>query len=85
MKLVVFGANGTTGRLLTRQLLDADNTVVAVTRRPATFPITDPRLTVAEVDAFQQQEVADVLPGADAVLSVLGVSFTRRPVDTFST
>ena len=47
MKLVVFGANGPTGRLLTRQLLDADHTVVAVTRRPATFPITDPRLTVA--------------------------------------
>ncbi len=85
MKLVVFGANGPTGRLLTRQLLDADNTVVAVTRRPATFPITDPRLTVAEADVFQQQAVAGVLPGADAVLSVLGVPFTRRPVDTFST
>lgn len=40
---------------------------------------------MAEVDAFQQQAVADVLPGADAVLSVFGVPFTRRPVDTFST
>lgn len=85
MKLVVFGANGPTGRLLTCQLLDADHTVVAVTRRPATFPIADPRLTVAEADAFQQQAVAAVLPGTDAVLSVLGVPFTRRPVDTFST
>ncbi len=85
MKLVVFGANGPTGRLLTRRLVDADHTVVAVTRRPATFPITDPRLTVAEADVFQQQAVAGVLPGADAVLSVLGVPFTRRPVDMFST
>jgi putative NADH-flavin reductase len=85
MRLVVFGANGPTGRLLTRRLLDADHTVVAVTRRPATFPITDARLTVAEADVFQQQAVAGVLPGADAVLSVLGVPFTRRPVDTFST
>ncbi len=85
MKLVVFGANGPTGRLVTRQLLDADHTVVAVTRQPATFPISDPRLTVSEADVFQQQAVADVLPGADAVLSVLGVPFTRRPVDTFST
>jgi putative NADH-flavin reductase len=85
MHLVVFGANGPTGRLLTRQLLDAGHTVVAVTRHAAAFPISDPRLTVAEVDAFQQQAVADVLPGADAVLSVLGVPFTRRRVDTFST
>jgi putative NADH-flavin reductase len=85
VKLVVFGANGPTGRLLTRQLLDADHTVVAVTRQPATFPISDPRLTVSEADVLQQQAVADVLPGADAVLSVLGVPFTRRPVDTFST
>ena len=85
MKLVVFGANGPTGRLLTNQLLDADHTVVAVTRQPATFPISGPRLTVAEADVFQQQAVADVLPGADAVLSTLGVPFTRKPVDTFST
>ena len=59
--------------------------VVAVTRQPATFPISDPRLTVGEVDVFSQQAVAGVLAGADAVLSVLGVPFTRRPVDTFST
>lgn len=59
--------------------------VVAVTRQPATFPISDPRLTVGEVDVFSQQTVAGVLAGADAVLSVLGVPFTRRPVDTFST
>ena len=85
MKLVVFGANGPTGRLLTHQLLDADHSVVAVTRQPATFPISGPRLTVAEADVFQQQAVADVLPGADAVLSTLGVPFSRRPVDTFST
>jgi putative NADH-flavin reductase len=85
MKLVVFGANGPTGRSLTRQLLDANHTVVAVTRHPATFPISGPRLTVAEADVFQQQAVAAVLPGADAVLSTLGVPFTRQPVDTFST
>ena len=85
MKLVVFGANGPTGRLLTRQLLDANHTVAAVTRQPAAFPIADPRLRVAEVDVFQQQAVADVLPGVDAVLSSLGVPFTRKPVDTFST
>ena len=85
MKLAVFGANGPTGRLLARQLLDAGHTMVAVTRHPAEFPINDPRLTVAEADVFSQQAVADAIAGADAVLSTLGVPFTRKPVDTYST
>src|SRR6267154_1626234 len=73
MDIVVFGANGQTGRLLTRHALTAGHRVTAVTRRPADFPLTGPDLTVAGV-------VAD----ADAVLSTLGVSFTRQPVDTYS-
>lgn len=85
MKLVVFGANGPTGRLLTRELLDAGHTVVAVTRNPAEFPITGPQLTVAEADVFQRQAVAGTLKGADAVLSTLGVGYTKEQVDTFST
>ena len=36
MRIVVFGANGATGRLLTRQALAAGHQVAAVTRsRPA--------------------------------------------------
>ena len=47
MRLVIFGANGGTGRLLTRRALDAGHSVVAVTRHPEQFPIADPALTVA--------------------------------------
>lgn len=42
MDLVLFGANGATGRLLTRQLIDAVHLAVAVNRRPGDFPFTDP-------------------------------------------
>src|SRR4051812_5845498 len=84
MRLVIFGANGQTGRLLTRQALDAGHTAVAVTRRPEDFPIADPALTVAGADVHDAAALVDIVAGADAVLSTLGVSFTRDPVDTYS-
>jgi nucleoside-diphosphate-sugar epimerase len=84
MNLVVFGANGQTGRLLAKQALAGGHRVVAVTRQPENFPLTAPRLTVAGVDVRDEAAVSDVVVGADAVLSTLGVSFTRDPVDTYS-
>ncbi|ORW27271.1 NAD-dependent epimerase [Mycobacterium paraense] len=83
MHIVIFGANGVTGRLLTRRALDAGHSAVAVTRRPGEFPITDPRLTIAAADV-RLAGLAGIVAGADAVLSTLGVPFTRRPVDTYS-
>jgi nucleoside-diphosphate-sugar epimerase len=83
MHIVIFGANGLTGRLLTRRVLDAGHSAVAVTRRPDDFPITDPRLTIAGADV-RCDGLAGIVGGADAVLSTLGVPFTRQPVDTYS-
>ncbi len=84
MKIVIFGANGKTGRLLTRRALDAGHSAVAVTRRPGDFPFSDPRLAVAAADVRNEAALDDAVDGADAVLSTLGVPFTRRPVDTYS-
>jgi nucleoside-diphosphate-sugar epimerase len=84
MQIVIFGANGMTGRLLTRRVLDAGHSAVAVTRRPDDFPITDPRLTIAGADV-RRDGLAGIVAGADAVLSTLGVPFTREPVETYST
>jgi putative NADH-flavin reductase len=55
-----------------------------VTRRPAAFPIEDPRLRVAGADAFEAGRVADVVAGHDGVISTLGVPYTREPVTIFS-
>jgi putative NADH-flavin reductase len=84
MHVVIFGANGPTGQLLTRRVLDAGHSVVAVTRRPDDFPLSGPGLTVAGADVHDAAAVADVIGGADVVLSTLGVPFTRGPVDTYS-
>jgi nucleoside-diphosphate-sugar epimerase len=84
MNLVVFGANGKTGRRVTALALAAGHQVTAVTRRPREFPIAGRGLTVAGADARDAAAVAPIVEDADAVVSVLGVSFTREPVDTYS-
>ncbi|WP_026930494.1 NAD(P)-dependent oxidoreductase [Glycomyces tenuis] len=85
MRLVIFGANGGTGRHLTRQALDAGHRVRAVTRRPRAFPITHRRLDVLAGDVYDADAVAAAVDGADAVLSTLGVAFSRKPITTYST
>src|SRR5258708_40030267 len=84
MGSVIFGANGQTGRLATRQALNAGHATVAITRRPGDFPFTDPALTIAGADVHDADAVADIVADADAVLSALGVPFTRGPVNTYS-
>ena len=84
MNIAIFGANGQTGRLLTRTALAGRHRVVAATRRPDDFPLSGFGLTVAAADVRDAAAVTEVVRGADVVLSTLGVSFTREPVDTYS-
>jgi putative NADH-flavin reductase len=84
MRIAIFGANGQTGRLATRHALDAGHATIAVTRRPDDFPFTHPALTVAEADVHDADAVAGIIANADAVLSTLGVPFTRETVNTYS-
>lgn len=84
MKIAVFGANGPTGRLLTRLALDDDHDVVAFTRHPDAFPIDAPRLEVAAGDVHDASAVASAIDGTDVVLSTLGVPFAKTPIDVYS-
>jgi nucleoside-diphosphate-sugar epimerase len=84
VRIVVFGANGQTGRLLTEQALAAGHDVAAVTRRPAEFPLTHDRLAVVHADARDAQAVNRAVEGADVVLSALGVPFTRKQITIYS-
>ncbi len=84
MKLAVFGANGSTGRLLTRLALDEDHDVVAFTRHPDAFPLEHPRLEVAGGDVHEAGAVAAAIDGRDAVISTLGVPFAKTPITVYS-
>ncbi len=68
MKIVIFGANGATGKILTKQALDAGHIVTAVTRHPEAFPLRDTRLNVIGGDVFDLALVEQAVAGQDAVL-----------------
>ena len=84
MKLAIFGANGVTGRLLTKQALVEGHTVTAVTRHPETFPLCQERLQVVHGDVFDLASVEQAVCGQDAVLSTLGVPYSLKPITLYS-
>ncbi len=84
MRLTVFGANGPTGRLLVQQALALGHTVRAVTRRPEAFPAFGPGLEVVEADVFDAAAVNWAVAGSDAVISSLGVPYSRQRIDVYS-
>lgn len=84
LTVAVFGAAGPTGKELVEQLLSRGYRVTAVTRRPDEFPLHAPGLTVAGADATNAAQVARALVGVDIVTSVLGTSFSRKPIHLYS-
>jgi len=84
VKIVVFGANGPTGRLLTEQALDEGHQVTAVTRHPGEFPIEHAQLHVFAGDVYDLPSVIDAVDGHDAVLSTLGVPYGFKKITVFS-
>lgn len=82
--IVVFGANGPTGRLVVEQAAAAGHRVTAVTRRPGSFPVSGARVRVAGADVLDPDAVEHVVAGHDVVISALGVPFGREPVTVYS-
>jgi putative NADH-flavin reductase len=72
MKLAIFGATGSTGKLLVEQALAAGHEVVVLLRDPAKFTTVHERLTMVSGDITNPATVERVVAGADAVVSALG-------------
>lgn len=84
MNIVCFGANGATGRLLVKQALAEGHVVTAFTRHPEAFPLRDDRLRLVGGDVFDLSSVDKAVSRQEAVLSSLGVPFSRKPITVFS-
>lgn len=80
MRLLIFGANGKTGRQLVEQSLAQGHAVTAFVRNPAKLNVTHPNLKIARGDILNYDLVDRAVRGQDAVLSALGVT---PPVPTF--
>jgi len=80
MKVIVFGATGSVGRLAVERLLADGHEVTAFARRPEALAITNPRLNRLTGNAMKLEEVCDAVAGQDAVVVTLGSGTSRTSV-----
>jgi len=74
MKIVIFGAAGSTGRVLVEQALEKGYEVTGFDRQTqALMTIQNPKLSIVQGDIFNADQVEAAIAGQDAVLCVLGV------------
>lgn len=72
MKIVLFGATGMIGSRIAAEALGRGHRVTAVARDPRKLEGGDPRLEVVVGDVLSADSVAEVVRGADAVVSAVG-------------
>ena len=80
MRLAVFGGTGKTGRLLLEQALAAGYDVTVLVRTLSKLALRHERLHVVQGDALDPNRVAQVVSGADAVISLLGPTKDGPPL-----
>ena len=78
MKVIVFGATGTVGKLAVRKLLAEGHYVTAFARRPGALEMRHERLVLHAGDATDADNVSDAIRGHDAVIVALGSGMSRR-------
>jgi hypothetical protein len=71
MKIVLFGATGNVGRRVAAEALSRGHEVVGVVRDPAAVAALDPRVRFVKGDATKADSVAELVQGADAVVSAI--------------
>lgn len=70
MKIAVLGASGRAGSEITKELAARGHNVVAIARKPEAIPQL-PGVTAKAGDASEPGALADLIRGADAVISAL--------------
>jgi len=78
MKVIVFGATGTVGKLAVEHLLKDGHQVSAFARRPDRIGMDHPALSLVAGDAMDRAQVSAAIQGHDAALVVLGAAASRR-------
>jgi uncharacterized protein len=78
MKIVVFGATGNVGQRVVREALNRGHQVVGVVRDPSAVQPPDPRVQLVRGDATSRDSVAEIVKGADAVVSAISPRPNQR-------
>lgn len=71
MKIVVFGATGNVGQRVVAEALSRGHEVVGVVRDPEAVKPPDKRIKLVKGDATNADSIAQIVSGADAVVSAI--------------
>ena len=77
MKVIVFGATGSVGKLAVAQMLEQGHQVSAFARNPEKLGLENDNLTLLSGDASDQRAVTDAVAGHDAVVITIGAGASR--------
>ncbi len=78
MKIIVFGATGTVGRLVVERALCDGHSVTAFARNTDKLKIDNSKLSLVSGDAMNQTDVSNAIVGHDAVIITLGSGMKRK-------
>ncbi|WP_299866068.1 NAD(P)-dependent oxidoreductase [uncultured Roseobacter sp.] len=78
MKVIVFGATGSVGRLAVAKMVSEGHEVTAFARNPERLDIQSSALTRVAGDAMDARAVAGAIRGHDAVVVTLGAGKSRK-------
>ena len=78
MKVIVFGATGSVGRLAVERLLAEGHEVTAFARKVERLAVEHPRLTKRAGNAMQLDNVSAAVRGHDSVVVALGAGASRK-------
>ena len=78
MKVVVFGATGSVGRLAVKRLLEQGHEVKAFARHTERLDLQHPRLVKHAGDAMDSDNVSSAVAGYDAAVITLGAGASRK-------
>ncbi|MFK7971765.1 MAG: NAD(P)-dependent oxidoreductase [Bacteroidia bacterium] len=84
MNILIVGAMGRAGKLLTEYALEAGHSVTAFSRSVDKASLTHPNLRYVKGDVLYPMLLEAVMPGHDAVISVLGVRNFSGPITLLS-
>ena len=78
MKVIVFGATGSIGKIAVGKLLEEGHEVTAFARSPEKIGFSHNKLTLFKGDAFSAEQVATAILGQDAAVVTLGAGASRK-------
>lgn len=80
MKIIIFGANGKLGKLITQKALDRGHDVRAFVRDKTTLEIKHVKLEVVEGDIYKPETVEFALEDQEAIISAIGGNAFNGPL-----